>query len=623
MEVGNPATLLSPQLAAGGLLWVFHRDGSDAYGFPHHLSNQVIWSSPSIVDLDGDGNLDIVVGTGENFPNAGHELFAINRIGGSLPGWPVAMPGATMGSPAIADLDGDHRLDVAEQSSDGTISYITRDGVVWKQFCNRSYGGCGPGSLDGGVSVGDINGDGVLDVVALTEAHVRVRSGTTGGLEDEVQVPYTWAPGSQPTIVSYGGDTYVVTTVSTDANRDGQRTVGDQIVTSVFRTGHAAGALPWPMFRNNLKRTGTVDDSVAPMASGSFTTPVAGSTKLRIEYSGSDGETGISGFDVDVRQDSLAWVRDVAHGGPNGGPGATVAGGRDLFALPGHSYSARVRSWDKAGNRSPWRALGTIPVAPTATRRQPFRSAYAGSVHGAVSAISSPPVNGPALPGGLGRGVTAAPLGGGYEVDGWGGVHAFGGAPAKTGSAYWPGWDIARGIALDPAGGGGLVLDGFGGLHPFGTTQAPSSGPYFPGIDIARGVVMRSDSTPGRPKGYVLDGYGGLHPFGGVPAMTASAYWPGWDIARGVALDPAGGGGYVLDALGGLHPFGGAPARASAGYWPGRDVARGVALIGNGARGRGYVLDGAGVIWPFGGAPAVQASIHWGAIVARGLAIAP
>ena len=60
----------------------------------------------------------------------------------------------------------------------------------------------------------------------------------------------------------------------------------------------------------------------------------------------------------------------------------------------------------------------------------------------------------------------AAPAPGGWVLDGWGGLHRFGSAPAVTGGAYWPGWDIARGVGVKTPGPGGWVLDGWGGLHP-------------------------------------------------------------------------------------------------------------------------------------------------------------
>lgn len=56
---------------------------------------------------------------------------------------------------------------------------------------------------------------------------------------------------------------------------------------------------------------------------------------------------------------------------------------------------------------------------------------------------------------------------GGFVVDGWGVVHAFGKAQLLTKSTgYWPGQDIARGIAVD-GNGNGVVVDLWGGMHQF------------------------------------------------------------------------------------------------------------------------------------------------------------
>src|SRR5205814_6602082 len=64
------------------------------------------------------------------------------------------------------------------------------------------------------------------------------------------------------------------------------------------------------------------------------------------------------------------------------------------------------------------------------------------------------------------RGVDTA----GLVVDDWGGLHAYhvgtGTRPAFSGGPYWPGQDVARGVAASP-GRGGIVVDDWGGLHPF------------------------------------------------------------------------------------------------------------------------------------------------------------
>ena len=217
----------------------------------------------------------------------------------------------------------------------------------------------------------------------------------------------------------------------------------------------------------------------------------------------------------------------------------------------------------------------------------------------------------------------------GYVLDGWGGVHPSGSAPAAPDSAYWPGWDIARGIALRPDKASGYVLDGWGGVHSFGAAPARAAGAYYPGWDIARGIALNPCDASGT-SGWTLDGWGGLHAFGGAPGVTASAYYPGWDIARGIAVNPCPSSGSpsgeVLDGWGGLHPFwarGTAPVAApsSSAYYPGWDIARGIAIS---AAGRGYVLDGWGGVHPFGGAPDETASGYTpGVNLARGLFVRP
>lgn len=201
---------------------------------------------------------------------------------------------------------------------------------------------------------------------------------------------------------------------------------------------------------------------------------------------------------------------------------------------------------------------------------------------------------------------------GGYTLDGFGGVHAFGLAPPVAPSGYWPGWDIARAITLDPCDtsrSSGYVLDGFGGIHPFGGAPAVTTTGYWTGWDIARSIAVNPCSG-GVVSGYVLDGFGGIHSFSSGAAIASpspSAYWAGWDIARGVAITSVGKG-YVVDGFGGLHPFGGAPGVAPSGYWPGWDIARGIVA---GPSGGGWVLDGFGDLHPFGGTPAMAVTGYW------------
>src|ERR1035437_4935019 len=70
-------------------------------------------------------------------------------------------------------------------------------------------------------------------------------------------------------------------------------------------------------------------------------------------------------------------------------------------------------------------------------------------------------------------GAAASAVSGGVVLDGNGVLHPFGAASVAAGSApQWPGWNIARAVALRPDGTGGWTLDGFGGVHNWGS--APS-----------------------------------------------------------------------------------------------------------------------------------------------------
>jgi len=127
--------------------------------------------------------------------------------------------------------------------------------------------------------------------------------------------------------------------------------------------------------------------------------------------------------------------------------------------------------------------------------------------------------------------------------------------------AYW-GFDIARDVVItDWNSGSGYTLDGYGGVHQFGANPVPTGFTYWPYWDIA--VTLKVD--PASKKGYTLDAFGGVHAFNGAPAVTTTNYWQDQYIARDMIItDFNVGKGYVIDGSGGWWPFGGAPAVTNA-----------------------------------------------------------
>ena len=202
-----------------------------------------------------------------------------------------------------------------------------------------------------------------------------------------------------------------------------------------------------------------------------------------------------------------------------------------------------------------------------------------------------------------------------YTLDAFGGVHPNASKPL-AGAPSWPGWRIARALALLPSPNvsGGYVLDGYGGVHPIGSAPAVNDWPHF-GWDIARDLKLLPNVN-GLTGGYVLDGWGGIHPVGGAPGVSGGPYWPRFDIAKKLAILPDGSGGYVLDGWGGLHGFAigsnPLPPEMPSAYWPGKNLARDIefdyALPALG----GVTLDAWGGIHPFGAEPAInQAGPFW------------
>ncbi len=205
----------------------------------------------------------------------------------------------------------------------------------------------------------------------------------------------------------------------------------------------------------------------------------------------------------------------------------------------------------------------------------------------------------------IARSVALNSAGQGYVLDGFGGLHPFGGIAAATGGPYWRGWDIARDVKFVPGTNKGYVLDGLGPIHPFNGASTSVRGQSSFQSDLAKKIVIKGDGLGG----YMLDGWGGIHPFAisgtsdtnPLPkAASGHAYWPGWDIARSIVMNPAGTKGYVLDGWGGIHPFrtgtAGLPPRiTNAPSWVGWDIARDIVITDwNTAVPTGYVLDGYG-----------------------------
>ena len=114
------------------------------------------------VDLDGDGDLDIVVGTrGENrlvfFENTGGLTFREHAIG-------INRTNAAGFNLAYADLNGDGRLDIISAATGG-LAWMEQPARIDDAWNAHRIGTFAPDSMTG-ITMADIDGDGDLDVMA-------------------------------------------------------------------------------------------------------------------------------------------------------------------------------------------------------------------------------------------------------------------------------------------------------------------------------------------------------------------------------------------------------------------------------------------------------------------------
>ena len=117
-DLGGGARVFTCAKGIRGTLSIFNGKGEFMPNFPRCLDTP-IWSSPSVQDLDGDRRLDVVVGTNnylEDNKQVGKENVVRawdTRSGDKL--WETTLPAGTrvFTSPAIGDVGGDGTLDVA------------------------------------------------------------------------------------------------------------------------------------------------------------------------------------------------------------------------------------------------------------------------------------------------------------------------------------------------------------------------------------------------------------------------------------------------------------------------------------------------------------------------------
>lgn len=121
----------------GGTLYAYDRHGDFLPGFPRQIL-ETIQSSPAVADVDGNGRPEVFVGTGSYYrnnspdrPTSGFRVFGWQGDGRELPGWEAGRPTANVvpGSPAIGNISGDSRPEIVVPGLGGKLYAWHANGV--------------------------------------------------------------------------------------------------------------------------------------------------------------------------------------------------------------------------------------------------------------------------------------------------------------------------------------------------------------------------------------------------------------------------------------------------------------------------------------------------------------
>ena len=244
-------------------VWAVNGDSSNVPGFPVS-TEQTIQSSPALGDIDGDGQLEIVVGTGSGIAGTGgYKVYAWNGDGTPVENWPRLTEGNMLAPPALGDLDGDGDLEVVIGCGvgNGACQWLYAwhgDGSDVAGFPVKPLGFTRDGTLyhDAIYSpiLADYDGDGVTEImlsimgawgISIIEPDGTMSPDRTHLTHDNLL--------SAPLVddVDNDGKLEVLVGGAAPDKYHGQVFIWDAV-------GTLDDALPWPAFHHDMWRSGNV-----------------------------------------------------------------------------------------------------------------------------------------------------------------------------------------------------------------------------------------------------------------------------------------------------------------------------------------------------------------------------
>ena len=295
----------------GGFVYVFDKDGNVLV---RRFLPEAIYSSPAVGDLDRDGDLEIVTGTGwywwdqrgRRDPSQVY-VFDTHRVfdtlhyndAAKLPnaaGWPQQTPHPGFSSPALADLDGNGDLEIVIGTGDPLVpnDRINGAGSVyawhhtgqlvagWPVFPKNANGD--DTTVFSSPTVGDVDNDGQMEVLFSMIWDVQVYN-ANGSFQE--RLPTAWTIWGSPAIGDADGDNKMEVWIA-GSKADGDPTRG--YLWKFEQPGAGLGSVPWGQFHGDAAKGGQAGTSlvydrseVRLFREGGATGAVRGTVRVRNE----------------------------------------------------------------------------------------------------------------------------------------------------------------------------------------------------------------------------------------------------------------------------------------------------------------------------------------------------
>jgi subtilisin family serine protease len=156
-----------------GDVFMFTGAGQLMPGFPLVAPNQ-IYSAPVLADLNGNDIPELVFGFGDYWNELGPKgVMAMNMRSGVLHGFPVDLPDAIYGTPALGDLDNDGFPEIVVGTLGSQVYAIKRDGTIMPGF-PVTVSTHEDSTILSSPVIADINNSGTPEIIVCSEISFRV-----------------------------------------------------------------------------------------------------------------------------------------------------------------------------------------------------------------------------------------------------------------------------------------------------------------------------------------------------------------------------------------------------------------------------------------------------------------